>query len=165
MGASGEEEEGPHLGSIAAKVVRQAQIPVLIARDKTQISKILVPVDGSPEAKRALECGTILAKLTNATTTVLYVMESGLSRVRPDAAKEIGNRVLSEAENQVKGIKLDKKIESGDPAKKIIQTAQAGSYDLIVMGARGLGAIERFILGSVSDHVVHYADHSVLIMK
>ena len=165
MGASGEDEQGPHLGSIAGKVARNAQIPVLVARDKSRISKILVPVDGSETALKALEHGAVLAKLTNATTTLLYVLESGLFKLKPDVSKEIGNRILVKAADRVKGTKLERKMESGDPAKKIIQTAEEGDYDLIVMGGRGLGAIERFILGSVSDHVVHYANRSVLIMK
>jgi len=69
------------------------------------------------------------------------------------------------AANQVKGIKIDQKLESGDPAKVIVQTAEKGDYDLIVMGSRGLGMIGRFLLGSVSDHVTQYANRSVLIVK
>jgi nucleotide-binding universal stress UspA family protein len=165
MGASGEDERGPHLGSVAGKVLRNSQIPVLIARGKSRISKILVPVDGSEISQKALGHGAVLAKLTNATTTLLYVLESGLFKLKPNVSKEIGNRILSKAAERVEGTELQRKMESGDPAKKIIQVAEEGNYDLIVMGGRGLGAIERFILGSVSDHVVHYANRSVLIMK
>jgi nucleotide-binding universal stress UspA family protein len=165
MGASGEDEQGPHLGSIAGKVLHNSQVPVLIGRNKSRISKILVPVDGSEIAQKALEHAAVLAKLTDATMTLLYVLESGLFKLKPDVSKEIGNRILSKAAERVKGTKLQRKMDSGNPAKKIIQTAEEEDYDLIVMGGRGLGAIERFILGSVSDHVVHYANRSVLIVK
>lgn len=46
LGYSGHEEDEPHLGSIAVKVSRHAHTPVLIARERRRIRKILVPVDG-----------------------------------------------------------------------------------------------------------------------
>lgn len=164
MGRSGEEEKKPHLGSVAKKVSRYAQTPVLVAGEQRQISKILVPVDGSENAEKALQLAVLLAKKTDAKMTLLYVQESGLFNLRPKVTKKIGVRTLSNATNQVEGIELDEKLESGDPAKTIIQTANKGDYDIIVMGSRGLGAIGRFLLGSVSDHVIHYANRSVLIM-
>lgn len=164
MGYGGEEEQEPHLGSVAKKVSRHAQTPVLIAREKRHISKILVPVDGSENAEKALQHAVLLAKKTDAKMTLLYVQESGLFKLRPKVTKEIGARILSNAANQIKGIKVDQKLESGDPAKIITQIARKEDYDLIVMGSRGLGAIGRFLLGSVSDHVIHYINHSVLIM-
>ena len=165
MGHSGEEEQEPHLGSVAEKVSRHAQTSVLIAREKRQISKILVPVDGSENAEEALHHAILLAKKTDAKMTLLYVQESGLFKLRPKVTKEIGARILSNAADQIEGIKLDKKLESGDPAKTIIQTANKGDYDIIVMGSRGLGAIGRFLLGSVSDHIIHYSNRSVLIVR
>lgn len=165
MGHSEEEEQEPHLGSVAEKVSRHAQTSVLIAREKRSISKILVPVDGSENAEEALQYAILLAKKTDAKMTLLYVQESGLFKLRPKVTKEIGTRILSNAADQIEGIKLDKKLESGDPAKTIIQTANKGDYDVIVIGSRGLGAIGRFLLGSVSDHIVHYANRSVLIVR
>ncbi len=50
MGNTGEEERDQHLGSVAKKVATTAEIPVLITRDKIQISRILVPVDGSEKS-------------------------------------------------------------------------------------------------------------------
>jgi nucleotide-binding universal stress UspA family protein len=164
IGRSGEEEQEPHLGSVAEKVSRHAKTPVLVAGEKRQISKILVPVDGSENAEKVLQQAALLAKKTDAKITLLYVQESGLFDLRPKVTKGIGDRILSSAANQVEGIKVDKKLESGDPAKTIIQTANKGEYDIIVMGSRGLGAIRRFLLGSVSDHVIHYANRSVLIV-
>ncbi len=165
MGHSGEEEQEPHLGSVAEKVSRHAKTPVLIVRGKRQISKILVPVDGSENAEKTLQIAVLLAKKTDAKMTLLYVQESGLFKLRPKVTKEIGARILANATDQVEGIELEKKLESGDPAKIIIQTADKDDYDIIVMGSRGLGAIGRFLLGSVSDHVIHYANRSVLIVR
>jgi nucleotide-binding universal stress UspA family protein len=167
MAPSEEEEQKPHLGGTAEKVTRHAEIPVLIARGKRQISKILVPLDGSENGQRAFEYAVSLAGKTNSKVSLLYVQESSIFNLRPQVTKELGKRVLSDAVKQLEGkkIEVDQKLESGDPAKKIVEVADKAEYDLIVMGSRGLGAIGRFLLGSVSDHVGHYANRSVLIVK
>jgi nucleotide-binding universal stress UspA family protein len=165
LGHNGEEGEEQHLGSVAKKVSRHAQISVLIARQKTEVSKILVPVDGSAYAEKALEYAVSLADKTDAKMTLLYAQEPSLFRLRPQVAKEIGTRVLANAAGQVKGITPDQKLESGHPGKVIIETARNGDYDLIVMGSHGHTSARRFLLGSVTDHVIHYADRSVLLVK
>jgi nucleotide-binding universal stress UspA family protein len=165
IGHSGEKGEELRLGSVANKVSRHAKTPVLIARQKRQISRMLVPVDGSENAEKALQYAALLAEKTDAKMTLLYVQEPSLFRLRPQVAKEIGTRVLARAVSQVKGIKLDQKLESGHPAKMIIQTAKEGDYDVIVMGSHGHSSARRFLLGSVSDYVIHYADRSVLLIK
>jgi len=88
-----------------------------------------------------------------------------LTRVQEEAAKGIGERVVSEAESHVKGVNMDKKVELGHPAKTIIDFAKKGNYDLIVMGRRGLNPVRRFVLGSVSDKVARHAQCSVLIVR
>ena len=166
MARSAEEEETtPHLGSIARKVSLQAQTPVLIAAKGRQISKILAPVDGSKPSRKAAEYAGILAKKTQAAMTLLYVQESSLFRLRPELSKTIGKNILSSFAKRIKGIKVDQKLESGDPAWVINQTAGREGYDIIVMGDKGHSGIRRLLLGSVSDHVLHYANHAVLIVK
>jgi nucleotide-binding universal stress UspA family protein len=83
----------------------------------------------------------------------------------PKIMKEIGTRILSEVAGQFRGTKLYQKLVSGDPAKTIIQTAREGDCDLIIIGHKGHSAVIRFLLGSVSDHVVQYADRSVLLIR
>lgn len=164
IGGSGEEEKEPHLGSIAQKVSRHTYIPTLIAREG-RISKMLVPVDGSENSKRALRHAVLLAKKIDAEMTLLHVQESSLFNLRPEMTKQIGNQILANAAEQAKGIRTTRKLESGDPAKTITRIADRGSYDMIVMGSRGHGAIERFLMGSVTDHVIHHTDRSVLIVR
>jgi len=165
MGASGEKEEKSHLGSVAKKVAHRAEIPVLIARGEPQISKILVAVNGSAHSQRAVEYATSLASKTRAPLTLLHVQEAGIFRLRPEVSKEIGKRVLSGSAPEIEGVSVDQKMESGDPAKTILKTANKSDYDLIVVGARGHSTTEMFMLGGVSDHIVQYADRSVLIIK
>jgi nucleotide-binding universal stress UspA family protein len=165
MGHNGEKGEELRLGSVAKRVAHHAKIPVMIARQKTQISRVLVPVDGSANAARALGYAVSVAEKTGAGMTLLCVQEPSLFALKPQIAKEIGTRVLAGAADQIKGIKVDQKLESGHPAKVIIETARNGDYDLIVMGSHGHSSARRFLLGSVSDHVIHYADRSVLLVK
>jgi nucleotide-binding universal stress UspA family protein len=162
VGYSGEEEKEPHLGSVAKKTALYAKTSVLVAREKKQISKIMVPVDGSEHSKKVVHYATILARKLGAEVTLLNVQEPDLpSKVM----KEIGTRILSEAAGQFEGTMLFQKLASGDPAKTIIQTAKEGDYDLILMGHKGHNVVSRFLLGSVSDHVVQYTDRSVLLIR
>jgi nucleotide-binding universal stress UspA family protein len=76
--------------------------------------------------------------------------------------------VLSKAEGKVKkekpNLKVSTKLENGDPSEKIVETAKRGSFDIIVMGSRGLGRRE-YALGSVSSKVADNAPCPVLIVK
>lgn len=165
LGSSGEEDHEPHLGSVAKKVAHRAKVPVLITRGKRDMSKILVPIDGSEHSFRTLQYANALATKSNAQVTIVYVQETGIFRLRPNVTKEIGNRVLSAASSQLKDVKPEQKLESGDPAKTILKMAKKGDYDIIVIGSRGHSTTEMFMLGSVSDHVVQYADRPVLVTK
>lgn len=165
MAHNAQEEQESRLGSVVEKVSRHAQAPVLIAKGKQQISNILVPLDGSENAENALPYAALLAERTNAKMTLLHVQEPSLLKLKPEVAKEIGTRILARATEQVKKAKPSQILASGHPAKTIVETTKKGDYDLIAMGKKGHSAIERFLLGSVSDHVVHYADRSVLLVK
>ncbi len=153
----------PHLGSVAEKVSQYSRAPVLIARERDSVSRILVPIDGSENAGKALEYAAAIAREANAEITLLYVLERSLFRSKTEEAKKMGALILSKS-TKVKGIELQQRLELGNPAKIITQMADKGDYDLIVMGSKGQGARMRFLLGSVSSHVIHYANRSVLIV-
>lgn len=163
--SSGEEEKKAHLGRLASKVARHAKIPVLIAASKRRLSRMLVPVDGSQASKRAAEHAGIMASKTGAKVTLLYVQESSLFRMRPKLSEEIGRKVLSSVADQFKNVKLEQRLESGHPGKIITHLADVEDYDIIVMGSHGHGGARQMLLGSVTDHVLHYADQAVLIVK
>lgn len=166
IGRSGEKEKQPHLGGIAAKVSNHAKIPVLVAGDnKGRISKILAPVDGSKNAEDAAKYASMLAQKFGATMTLIYVQEPSFFEPKPELGSKVGNNILAEAAAKANGPKLDQKLESGDPAEKIIEAALDGDYDLIVMGGRGHNVLSHYLMGSVSDHVLHYSNHSVLLVK
>ena len=166
MGNRGETEaEVFSLGSVAEKVSRHAECPVLIVKQKTKLSKILVAIDGSESAEKALEYAVQLAKKHKVKVTLLNVQESKLFGLKPKVVREVGEHVLSEAAAKVKGLKLNTQLEFGNPAETIIEVAEKGNYDLIVVGSRGLSSVKRYFLGSVSDDIIHHAKCSVLIVR
>jgi nucleotide-binding universal stress UspA family protein len=165
IGNSGEEERDQHLGSVAKKVAVNANVPVLITREKILISKILVPIDGSYKADGALAYAEALATKTGAKITLLYVQESTLFTLKPEVATEMGKHILDYAASKIATTQPEHKLESGDPAKKITEMARRENFDLIVMNSKGHGTVRRFLMGSVSDHVIHYADRSVLLTR
>jgi nucleotide-binding universal stress UspA family protein len=54
---------------------------------------------------------------------------------------------------------------TGDPAKAIEKIAEAGHFDTIVIGSRGLGTLGRILQGSVSQHVATHAEATVVVAR
>ncbi len=153
------------LGEVAEKVVRHAECSVLIVKKKTPFSRILVAFDGSKHSQKALKKAAQLALKYESQLTLLNVAQTMLPQMRAEAAKSMGERVVSDAVSRVKDVEVDKKVELGHPAKTILDVAKNGDYDVIVLGRRGLNPVRRFFLGSVSDHVVRNSECTVLIVK
>jgi nucleotide-binding universal stress UspA family protein len=133
--------------------------------------KILLAYDGSEGAKRALEVVVALAAGA-ARVTVVGVAEGiplfGYAGTIPSPEQEAArDRMLAEAEQALRtsGLTVDLAPRAGDPATAILDVAEKDGCDLIVMGTRGLGAAERWLIGSVSDKVLHHAHCSVLVAR
>jgi nucleotide-binding universal stress UspA family protein len=165
MGRNEQKEKEVHLGSVAYKVSRQADIPVLVGGEKQAISKVLVPLDGSKGSESALMCAAALSEKLNAKLTLLHVQESHLFSIRPEVSMAIGRGILANAAGKLSGMSFEQKLESGDPAKKISEIAEKEDFDIIVMGGKGHGDSSRSLLGSVSNHVLHYTKDPILIVK
>jgi nucleotide-binding universal stress UspA family protein len=141
---------------------------------------ILLAIDGSDEAKRATEAAVELSRDTGSEVHVAYVL--------PAPAQLIGHHLYSdemresliggaerEAERFLKeqaerigsdGAKVaETHLRSGDPDKEILRLAEALEVGLIVIGSRGLGAISRTLMGSVSDSVVRHAHCPVFVVR
>ena len=132
--------------------------------------KILVAYDGSPEAKRALEWVT---RLEDSAATVLGVVPTlaGSERIAdavdPSVRPTELQAELGEAANRLAqvGVHAEPLVKAGNPAQVIIETAEAGAYDLIVIGTRGRHAIERFLFGSTAERVAWHATTPVLLVR
>ena len=157
-------ENTPHLGSVTEKVSQFSRTPVLITRERDSISRILVPMDGSENAGKALEHATAIAREADAEVTLLNVLDQSHFKTQTEEeSKTARANILSKYANESEGITLHQRLESGNPGKIITQLANEEDYDLIVMGRKGRGSRLRF-MGSVSSHVIHYANRSVLVV-
>jgi nucleotide-binding universal stress UspA family protein len=137
-----------------------------VGRVLVSIRKILVPVDGSSYAKKALECAVTQAKLSGSSVTIMYAAHSHIAPLAR-TLEEHGKRILEEAKEtgQAAGIDTSTFFVHGPPADEIIRKAENEKYDMIVIGSRGRTAAQSFLLGSVSDKVSHHAKCPVLIVK
>ena len=147
------------------------------------IKKILVPVDGSEHASKAIEFAAHMAKQNDATMHLLHVVqvtevpESIKDFIRSEQIEEspyyvysetIGRRILSAAEDEAnkKGVKhIETSVIQSDPAEKIINFAKDDDFDMIVIGSRGLGSLKSALLGSVSSKVCHLTDQTCVTVK
>jgi nucleotide-binding universal stress UspA family protein len=153
------------LGSVAEKVSIYAKCPVLIAKKKTIIKKLLVAVDGSEQANKALEYAIQIGQRYKAKITLLHVGEADLFRLEPKVTKEVGEQILNDAVTKIKDVNFDTRLEFGNPAQIILKVAKQEDYDLIILGSRGISSVRRFLLGSVSADVSMHAQRSVLIVR
>jgi nucleotide-binding universal stress UspA family protein len=63
------------------------------------------------------------------------------------------------------GFAVETDVPMGDPRAELVRQAEEWRADLVVLGARGLGRVKRFLLGSVSDGVARHAHCAVLVVK
>lgn len=142
------------------------------------VGKILVPVDGSLHAKKALEHAITQAKMSGSSITIMYVVHTRVYAAAQEAGfvaiaslmrnmEELGKRILEEAKgtSQAAGIDTDTVLVHGLPADEIVKKAETEKYDMIVIGSRGRTAAKSFLLGSVSNRVSQHANCPVLIVK
>jgi nucleotide-binding universal stress UspA family protein len=148
------------------------------------ITKILVPLDGSEHAYKALDWALDLAEKYHARIkllTVIPLLETFVTGTyskpgkfpllgpTPEEMQKRANAMLQDALKRAEKINPDIEVTTevleGRPSDKIIESATEGKYDLIVMGSRGLGGAKEFFLGSVSDRVACEAKATVVIVK
>jgi len=133
------------------------------------MKNILVAYDGGEPAHRALETGVELAKRFDASLAVVSVVpvHPGRSPIDPWDDGPTHAQQLAEAGEFLagEGVVAEMIEPSGAPATAIERVAAMGRFDTIVVGTRGLGAISRFLRGSVSAHVATHADATVVIVR
>ena len=161
------------LGSVSTNLIHHATCPVLVVKgEAAPLRRIALATDGSSASAKAL--AFVLAKFRPNRSTGKGEQVSihvSVIHVMPPVkypGLETANRTLIEQSVQklIKaGFTAEPVCELGKPAEEIMEVASTHHADLIVMGAKGLGAIARFLLGSVSTRVVQYAHCSVLVVR
>ena len=149
------------------------------------MKKILVPVDGSPESKKAAAEAIELAKKCGADMTLISVVEvepeitytelgvvmpveyvnmrESLVKIKEESAGKMLDAMIDSMD--CTGVKIEKIIKVGNAHNEIVEAAEGGSFDLVVMGHRGLNPVKRFLVGSVAKRVIEDAPCSVMIVK
>ncbi len=137
--------------------------------------RILVAVDGSEHAQRALEYAVKLAQSLQTVPhlTVLHVNPT-MMVAEPPLGVDVGIRLDEEGREMTEpyrqyldttGVAYDVRYHTGDPATVICDTAKEQNIDLIVMGTRGMSTVSELFLGSVSHKVIQHAECPVLTVK
>lgn len=139
------------------------------------IRRILVPVDGSRGARAALALALELAEATGARLSVLQVIEDAgplpsYDEDPPEGQERVpwlADQRWEKTADLLAGTDVahERRVETGYAAERICQVAAEEDVDLIVVGSRGLSLAGRFLLGSVSDRVVHHAPCSVTVVR
>lgn len=134
----------------------------------------MAAVDGSDSGYRAADFAIGLAAKLDAKLLVLYVI--GASSADPnysipanmvEAFEEMGKEVLATCEAKAKksGAKSKSLLVSGDPVSEILRNSEKEKVDCIVMGKRGLGRLEKLLMGSVSGKVSNLSEIPVILVK
>jgi universal stress protein A len=136
------------------------------------IKKILFPTDFSDAGKHALHLATSLARDHGGQLVIVHVEEPPMAYGggelyygveepnREELLKMVADVVPTDP-----GVPCTHKLLIGDPAEAILQTADAESVDLIVLGTHGRRGLTRLLMGSVAEAVVRRANCPVLTVK
>ncbi|WP_142829671.1 universal stress protein [Planococcus soli] len=137
---------------------------------------ILTAVDGSREAEWALKKSVQIAKRDNAVLNLIYVVDTrsftAMTKRVPDMNDEVfeyGNQLLNKYKEEAAAAGVSEVnvfVVPGSPNKVISRDyAKQVDADLIVCGAQGLNAVEHYLLGSVSQHIVSSSPCDVLVVR
>jgi nucleotide-binding universal stress UspA family protein len=177
------------LGSVSTKLIQHATCPVLVVKGEAPpLRRIILATDGSEASAKALKF--ILAKFRPDRSiskgrrapihvTVVHVIaphplapiDVGMTipwiKQRGLKVKETGRRLVEQSAQKLieAGFTAEAFCRFGNPADKIMAVASQQHADLIMMGAKGLSDIDRFLLGSVSTRVVQHAHCAVLVVR
>lgn len=177
------------LGSVAEKVLRSARNPLLLVRanevvgseGEREFKSVVVPLDGSELAERALPMAAELAKRLGLEAVLLraygvpYVGYAGEDNFTPmnygeilDAARTEANRYMTKITDKIKKLEVPAvaaMLKEGAPAAAIIDFAGDHPDRLVVMASHGRTGVKRWVLGSVAEAVARHGRAPMLILR
>lgn len=137
----------------------------------TSVDHILFPTDFSDSSRNALSYALAVAKKTGAILHILHSIEEAydISLVTPEVHKGINSKVeelfdnlVDEIREKYSDIPLETHIQNGRAAFTIMEEAQNREADLIVMGSKGRGGIQKFLVGNTTRELFQRSDVPVL---
>lgn len=133
------------------------------------MQKLLLAYDGTDQSRRALALAAEMTRRFGAALTVVSVVPThpGRSPIDPWDDTDVHAAELLEARQLLReeGIEASLVEPAGNVPETIEQLAEAGSYDAIIVGSRGLGTLGRALQGSVSEHIATHAATTVVIAR
>ena len=182
------------LGSVTHGLVSAADIPVMVVKKcpiveytgkslcLTHVRKIMVAYDGFPQSQAALTWAFELARLTDARVSVVKVFEPfqmGLAYSMAESGsaervtaklqeiEETNTRQMAEVKAKAceYGVEVDTHITSGSILETLLDFTEKNRIDLIAVGARGLGILDKLPVGSVPHGLISLSPVPVLVVK
>lgn len=140
---------------------------------KNGFSKILVCCDGSKYSENAIRKACDLAGKYNCDLTLIHVIDKTRTsdvfagNEYTQILRKYAKSTLEKAKKIAKeeGFEPRMVTKEGNVANEIIKFSKEAKIDLIIVGSKGLGAVLKFFLGSVSSKIANHAMCSVLIVK
>jgi nucleotide-binding universal stress UspA family protein len=151
-----------------------------VDRQSIAIKKILMPIDRSEYREKILAYALALAKAWGAELTAIHVIDPGRGvpggRIKEkeqereeEAKREAETLVLNAIDPLIgkEGVSIKKEVVEGSDsiAKSIINYAKQNNFDVIVIGTKGMTAVEEFFLGSVANNVIHHAHCPIFAIR
>lgn len=165
-------------GSVAERVLRGAPTPVFLANPQgmslPQVERILVPLDGSRFAGKALKLAAPLARKAEAELVLLHVDVPGanpsvhpVAEVAARKAQERAESTLEEPRSKLaeQGIPVRVVGRYGPPAEQIMQAIEAEEIGLVAMSSHGRTGLSRWRFGSVAEKVLRQCRCPVLVWR
>jgi nucleotide-binding universal stress UspA family protein len=137
------------------------------------IRRILLATDLSPASEGATAQAVALARDLHADLLVVSVIDPDLRAVAGSRLERMDQRRAAREQaaqavvirGRQAGVHVSFLVWEGEPGPAIVEAATSEGADLIVVGSHGRGRVGRFVLGSVSDHVIRNATAPVLIVR
>ena len=138
---------------------------------------VVVGIDGSEQSRHAAQAAADLARKNGARLHIVTVVrppEGWWGIVGSPPPADVLTASMSEAQQGIldstvegldlEGVEWSASEEIGEPASALADVCHEDGADLLVVGRRGAGLVERLVMGSVADRVAHYAPCPVLIV-
>ena len=141
------------------------------------VQNVVVGVDGSDQSRHAARVGADIARKNDAVLHLVTIVRppegwwgivgspptpSALSRSLSEAQGEILDSVIGDLDlSDIEVVQIE---DVGDPARMLLEYAHQVDADVMVIGRRGAGLIERIMLGSVANRIVHDSGCPVLLV-
>ncbi|WP_188453407.1 universal stress protein [Virgibacillus oceani] len=141
-----------------------------------EYKNIVVAVDGSKASEVAFEKSLDIAKRNEAKLILAHVVDSrtfataeAYDRTLAERAEDYATELLDGYSLKARSagvFNIETAVEYGSPKVKIAKDiAKKHKADLIICGATGMGTVERFLIGSVSESITRYASCDVLVVR